>query len=67
MYLVFALVASTLNAPVSLQVLRQGIADLPPDGTYSGKQFGKAFETIVARWSERGCAEKVDNLSDGGR
>ena len=65
--LVFALVASMLNVPVALQILHEGIADLPGDGNYSGEQFGKVLEQIVARLSERGRAEEVDNWSGGGR
>jgi len=47
--------------------LRQGIADLPVDGNYTGEQFGKVLEAIVARLGERGLAEEIGNLSGGGR
>ena len=65
--LAFALVASMLNVPAALQILHEGVADLPGDGNYSGEQFGKVLEQIVARLSERGRAEEVDNWSGGGR
>ena len=65
--LVFALVAGMLNEPEAVQLLQQGIADLLGDGNYSGEQFGKVLEAIVARLGERGLAEEIGNLSGGGR